>query len=167
MVIRVAVVAMFALVLAACTPTNPNNGGHMDITPTEAREELYSLLDMVKQFHESEWETAPSGALPCTTGDGKDGVRFLQLMSGDGLEGEAQVALLDAMATAWTDAGFEPVRSVRPEVNGIVVTDQNYPAGGPGVDGLVLQLAVGPNSVTLSGQSRCVPGDPAEVNESD
>jgi hypothetical protein len=167
-----AAAALLAL-LAGCAPApnqpNDEQNGGQTMTPLEAKAELYQLVEVVKQYHQGDWEISPSGALPCVTENGEEGAQYLYLITTDGLEGDAQGTLLDAMSVAWAEAGFEPTRSVRPAVNGIVVTDLSYPnqGSGPGEQGLVLQLSVGPNAVTSGGQSRCVPGDTAELNGAD
>lgn len=167
-----AAVAVAAVLLAGCMPVlepNPSdNEGAATMTPPEARDEMYALVDLVKQYHASEWEPNAGGALTCVTDGGLEGVRYTYLLFGGGIDDEqAQTALLDNMTAAWTEAGFEPVRVVQPEVAGIVVTELLYPPQGEGVEGMVLRLAVGPKAVSLLGQSRCVPGDPNDYNTDD
>ncbi len=125
-------VGAVALVCLLSGCSSPSEQGATTVSPLEAKAELYSLIDMVKQYHDGEWEISDSGALPCVTDDGEPGAQYLYLITADGLAGDGQEPVLDAMSAAWTEAGFEPARSVRPAVNGIVVTDLSYPTRGTG-----------------------------------
>ena len=130
----------------------------------QARDELDGLFQQVQTIVGGEWESLDSGAEKCGLPSGGVGARYGLGRIGPGVPLEQQQAVIDEVVRVWSEAGFEPTVTVKPEVKGIVVTEVRYPASGYGLDGLAMQFWVATSATTLDGQTRCVPGDADEIN---
>lgn len=135
------------------------------MTYDEALTELEGLLTPVQDVVGGDWENLDGGAERCSLPNGDTGAWSPSARLGSGVPAEQHQTIVDQVVQIWTDAGFEPVVTKRPPVEGIVVTEVGYPADGYGVDGLYLAFSVGVNSTSVEGQTRCVPGDAAQINE--
>jgi hypothetical protein len=154
-----AVVICAALLLTGCA--NTSNDPTMD--HTEAHDELDALLVAAQNAMGDEWEISDSGAESCTLPSGQTGARYVLARFGTGLPKDHQQPVIDNIVAALNEATFTPTVSTRTE-SGVEVTEISYPETGKGVDGLFVQVNISETRSSVLGQTRCVPGDYAEIN---
>jgi hypothetical protein len=161
-----AIVMLLALPLAACGPSAPAPGnqteGNGAVELDAAQAELDELLDSAQALLGGDWEALVSGARPCDAGGGT-GAQVSTVRTGPGVAEGQQQPLADALLEVFAAAGFELTTSER-SMAGSLVIEGVYPLNGKDDDGRILQFTVGTGSSSLSGHSRCVPGDPNAIN---
>lgn len=129
----------------------------------EARAELDAVLTAAQNAVGGEWEMADSGAEACTLPSGDTGARYVLARYGAGLPNDTLQPAVDTIVAVLTDAEFPPTVSTRTE-SGVEVTEIGYPETGKGVDGLFIEVNISENRSSVLGQTRCVPGDYAQIN---
>lgn len=124
----------------------------------QAVTELAGLFDRVQATvpGDGEWQQTQFGARPCEGG----AQSMLQRLGPGSDDPEAAAA---AIVAVLDDAGY-PARAAVTGTDPLVI-EGSYPAEGTDGDGLGIQFGVSANATTLMGLTRCVPGDPAEINE--
>jgi hypothetical protein len=132
----------------------------------EARSELNNLFAAAQNAVGGEWVNEDRGAEDCTLPSGATGAQYPLARAGSGVPLEQQQKVIDAVVSAWTEAGFEVKVSKLPAYKGIVITEVGYPGAraGSGVDGIYVLFQVSTKGAVLEGQTRCVPGDAAKIN---
>ena len=160
---RLVVAVTVLSLLAGCTMPRK-------VDPTmdhrEAKAELRDLFASAQDAVGGDWEVQDGGAEDCTLPSGATGARYYMTRLGPGVPEDQQQKIIDAVVSAWTNAGFKIRVSTLPAYKGIVITEVGYPGAraGVGVDGLYMTFGIGVNSTDLDGQTRCVPGDAAKIN---
>lgn len=134
------------------------------MTPGDAVAEVQTLLDSAQSAIGGHWESRESGAEDCALPDGTTGARFALGATGPGLPAAELTTAVASVTSAWSDAGFAPVVKELAPVNGVTATQVSYPESGEGVDGLYLRLRITESGSALDAQTRCVPGDSAQIN---
>jgi hypothetical protein len=160
---RIVVAVTVLVLLAGCsTPTKADP----TMNHREAKAELSDLYLAVEDAVGGDWVRQYGGAEGCGLPSGASGARYPLSRLGPGVPLEQQQKVIDAVVSAWTDAGFKVKVSTLPEYKGIVVTEIGYPGAraGTGVDGIYMLFGVSTSGTALNGQTRCVPGDAAKIN---
>jgi hypothetical protein len=144
-------------------------GAHLRLTEripewiTEAEAELDGLLQIAQDAFGGEWETGDSGARPCQLPSGKTGVTYALARYGPPLPLDQQPGAIDTTVAGWTASDFTPVAG-SDSLEGIEISTVAYPTSGTDSDGIFMDLRVGERGSSVSGQTRRVPGDYAQIN---
>jgi hypothetical protein len=130
---------------------------------TEAMAELDGLLKIAQDALGGEWEIGDSGARPCQLPSGETGVTYALARYGPPLPLDQQPAAVDTTVAGWSARDFTPVVGSE-SLEGVEINTVAYPASGTDADGVFMNLRVGEKGSSVSGQTRCVPGDYAQIN---
>lgn len=164
---RRVVVGMLAasLGLTGCTSTEgePIVDDAEQMTYTEASAELDSLITTAQDAIGGEWTSADGGAEACELPSGETGARSPFGRFGPGMPKDQLQPVVDVIVAAWTDAGFTPAVTTKMQGD-VEYTAVGYPETGKGKDGLYVELQINENGSGILGQTRCVPGDYAQIN---
>lgn len=160
--LRAAAIGVALLVAGtACSPTDPDPSEEPAMEYADARAELTDLFERIQDRIGGEWQRMDGGAFPC----GDDGAQGLLTRIGPGVPADQQAAIVEFVVDELDRAGFPPSTAELPPVDGAVVTEVSYPArDAEDPDGVQITVGIGPNATDVSGQTRCVPGDPDQLN---
>jgi hypothetical protein len=147
------------LSLSSCSSTAKDP----EIDHTEALAELDELFAIAQDAVGGEWERAGGGATPCALPSGMTGAQSSFTRIGPGLPDDQQQSVLDTVEAGWTAAEFIPELGSS-TLQGADVAIVRYPKSGFGEDGLYLDFRMTVHGSVFEGQTRCVPGDYAEIN---
>lgn len=147
------------------TPTGANSAPSRGDTVTyaDATAEVDEIITAAQDAIGGEWTSADGGAEACELPSGETGARSPFGRFGPGMPKDQLQPVVDVIVAAWTDAGFTP--TVTTQMQGDVeYTAVGYPETGTGQDGLYVELEINENGSGILGQTRCVPGDYAQIN---
>lgn len=160
---RSLVVASLAVaVLSGCAPS-ATNADDPQMDHTEASAELNELFAIAQDAVGGEWEVADGGAEPCGLPSGDRGVQYGFARYGAGVPLEKQQAVQSTVVSAWTAKDLAPQVGTQ-SIEETTYSTIRYPASGWGVDSLYLDFRLGEHGTAILGQTRCVPGDYAQIN---
>lgn len=157
-----------ALLLTAVMVTACATGEDPDANHEEAATELNELYAIAQNAvtenaDVGKWQSLDGGAENCTLPSGGTGARYPLRRSGPGLPKENQQIVVDAVVEGWAAAGFEPtVDSVElstADIFGFTIRFRS-----PDDSGVLMAFDLRNTASSLDGNTRCVPGDTAEIN---
>ena len=152
------------VLLTACAPaeteTQEGNGA---VKLDAAQAELTALLDDGQAVIGGDWEALVSGARSCELANGT-GAQVSSVRTGPGVEEGTQQQVADELVALFAEAGFELATRDRSTDSGSLVIEGTYPLNGKDAEGRIVQFTVGAGASSLSGYSRCVPGDADAIN---
>lgn len=159
-----ALLSAVVVLLTACSPSVPgsqdgNGGADLDI----AQAELLALLDEAQTIIGGDWESTLSGARPCGLDSGA-GAQVSQIRGGPGVAEGTEREVASAILAVFADAGYELVTRERTSQNDKLVVEGHYPLNGKDAAGVLFQFGLSANGSSISGYSRCVPGDADAIN---
>lgn len=156
------------LALAGCSPSersDPIDPEESAVDFEQSRTELLTLLDDAQAVIGGEWEPVEYGARECTTGSNGPGAHMVTDRLGPGVVDGTQRGTAEQLAEVFAAAGYELDLADSTTDDGSLVIIGRYPADGLDENGMGLEFGVGARGTTLSGTSRCVPGDPNQINQ--